>query len=168
MGYMDLGSHAQGLSTEMHFRVDRLLKDYSPKLSLRRIGESDPALAAGIRFDPPRIFGVWEEPVARGETNWVFTLADISITPAVLVRVAEADFAKISPKEKFDQFTAREQVATALRIKARNDVHAEAREEMMLAGRAMRSVGNGTARIRIGGEEVLVGDTITPVRKFIR
>lgn len=167
MGYMDLGAHAQGLTTDIQFKVDRLLKDYSPKLSLRKIGDNDPALHAGMRFNPPRLYGVWEEPVARGETNWVFTVAEISISPALLVRIAEADFAKTNPKEKFDQFMAREQVAEALRRKEQNDYHEGRRDEMMLAGKAMRRAGNGTARIRINGEEVLVGDTITPIRKFI-
>lgn len=167
MGYMDLGAHAQGLTTDMQMKVDRLLKDYSPKLSLRKIGDNDPALHAGLRFNPPRTYGVWEEPVARGETNWVFTVAEISITPALLVRVAEGDFAKTNAGQKFDQFQARQQIAEALRLKEQNDHNAERREEMILTGKAMRRAGNGTARVRINGEDVLVGDTITPVRKFI-
>lgn len=74
MKHVDLASHAYGLTTDIQRQVNQLLQDYSPKLSLRRINDSDPAYKAGIRFNPPRIYGVWEEPVDRGETNWAFTL----------------------------------------------------------------------------------------------
>ena len=87
MGYTDFNEYHFGLETEIQKRVNRILQDYNPKLSLRRIPDTDPAFMAGQKFNPPRIFGVWEDGVARGETNWVFTLAEMSIDDRVLRRI---------------------------------------------------------------------------------
>jgi len=166
MPFTDLAAHAFGLRTERQILTNQMLQDYNPKLTLRRIGERDPAFAAGQKFNPPRVLGVWEEPVARGETNWVFTLAEISVDPVrILARVAENDFSKANGKERFDRLLAFKQLEEAVKLKELNDKNQERREEMITAGKLMRR--NGTVRMKINGEDVLVGDTITPVRKFI-
>jgi hypothetical protein len=166
MKHIDLGAHALGLETEHQIRTNQMLQDYNPKLSLRRIPEQDPAAIAGRRFNPPRIFGVWEDGVARGETNWVFTLAEVSIVPdRILTRIFQNDFARTNPKEKFDLLLAQDRAAEALRMKKMVERQEESREDMIAAGKVMRR--NGTVRMQINGEEWLVGDTIRPVRTFI-
>ena len=165
MGFTDLSAHAFGLRTEMQVRINQMLQAYDPKLTLRRINTSDPAYAAGQKFTPPKEFGVWEEPVLRGETNWVFLLPESAIHGQVLVRVAENDFSRTNPHEKFNRLLAEDQFRQAGMLKDQNDKFEEKRDQMMTVGKLARR--HGAVRMKINGEDVILDDTIRPVRKFI-
>lgn len=166
MSYMDLGAHAYGLHGERQIRINQMLQEYNPKLSLRRIGENDPAFRAGQRFDPPRVLGVWEEPVERGESNWVFTLAEISVDDRILARIFENDFAKNGgAKGKYSKLLAMRQAEEYGRLKKDRDKIEERRDDMISMGKLARI--HGPVRVNINGEDLILGDTIRPVRKFI-
>lgn len=159
---MDLSGLGHGLTTEKQLHIARLLSDYDSNLSLRRIGERDPAFAAGMAYNPPRVFGVWEENVAPGQPNWVFTLAEMSIDERVLARVVENDLKRQGASEHFAKYMAVVGAAQASRLKRDADRQQERMDEMLalgeLAGRKT------TFRHHLNGQDVIIGDRIRPVR----
>lgn len=155
---------ANGLSTEPQKILDMMLRDYDPYLSLRRIPEGDPAFKAGQAFDPPRIFGVWEETSAA-TTKWVFTIPEISIlNPGeILARIVVGDSSKRTPKERMEILQASQQAAVQAKEKFWEDVRAQRREEMNFIA------SNGKSRIThtIDGEKMILGDTMRRARTHI-
>lgn len=163
---LDLTDVGHGLRTEKQLRIARMLREYNPRLSLRRIPESDPAFAAGMQFDPPRVFGVYEENVADHLPNWVFTVAEMSIDERLLARVAENDFARGGGATKmWNKFLALK-TAQELEKRARQEEIMAAREEEML-GVAKLAEKRSTFRHRINGELMQIGDTIRPIKRNV-
>ena len=154
---MDLSGLGHGLTTEKQLHIGKLLHDYDPNLSLRRIPERDPA------FRPPKVFGVWEENVAPGQTNWVFTLAEMSIDERVLARIVENDMRRQGASAQFAKMMAIQGAAAASKAKKEADQMAEREEEMIGIGRL--AARKHTFRHVLRGQQVVIGDTIRPVRK---
>lgn len=155
---------ANGLSTEPQKILDMMLRDYDHHLSLRRIPENDPAFKAGQAFDPPRIFGVWEETSAAS-TKWVFTIPEISIlNPGeIIARIVVGDATKRTPKERMEIYRASQDAADKARDKYWEDVRAQRREEMDF----IASTGKSRITHTIDGEKMIVGDTLRRARTHI-
>lgn len=159
----DLRDGQYGLTTERQFHVNHMLRDYSQgKLSLRRIAENDPAFAAGAKLNPPKMFGVWEEGVAPTETNWVFTLAEMSIDERVLARVMENDMKRMGASERMAKMMAIGRANEASTLKQRAEEMEAKREEMIGLGKIMdkKSVVTHT----IDGVKYRIGDRVVPVQ----
>lgn len=155
-----------GLTNPRHLHINQMLLDYSRgKLSLRRIPERDPAFAAGIRETPPKVFGVWEENVASDQTNWVFTLAEMSIDERVLARVMANDFERSGASERFAKLQAFEVANKASQLKKQAEMMEAREDEMRTIGRLAGQ--KSTFRHRINGEDVIIGDRIRPVRRTV-
>jgi len=153
-----------GLTNERHLHINRMLQDYSNgKLSLRRIPENDPAFAYGAKLTPPKLYGVWEERVAAGQPNWVFTLAEMSIDERVLARVMENDLSRQGVPERQAKMEALTRANEASKYKAEADRMAEREDEMLTIGRLAGK--KSTIRHRINGEDVIIGDTVRPRRR---
>lgn len=165
---INLAEHSFGLRSEAELRINRMLRDYDPNLSLRRIPEGDPAFNAGRAKTPPHTHGVWEEGVntLKGILgNWVFTLAEMSIDHRVLARIAEGDMRKHGVPEKIAKLRAHQETAELERQRAMYDIIEERREEMEAIGRMART--KSTIRHRINGEDVIIGDTVRPLRAHV-
>lgn len=156
---IDLSGSGHGLTTEKQLRINRLLQQYDPNLSLRRIPERDPA------FRPPKVFGVFEENVAPGEPNWVFTLAEYSIDERILARIRENDFKRLNAAGQWDKFaalkSAEEQVKAQQELEQRQARNDEIRDFARLADR------KSVMRHTINGEEFIIGDTVRRARTHI-
>jgi hypothetical protein len=160
----DFRDSAHGLTTERHFHINRLLMDYSPNLSLRRIAENDPAFAFGASLNPPKIYGVWEDGVASSQSNWVFTLADMSIDTRVLARIMENDMKRSGVDERKAKLVALGRAEEAGRLKQQMNRMEERREEMIGLGKLAGK--KSTIRHTFAnGEKVIIGDRIEPVTK---
>lgn len=120
----DLRGYGHGLETETQRDVDRLLNDYDPNLSLRRIPERDPA------FTPEKPFGVYEEGTL-GVSPWVFTLAPYACDERVLARVAAGDMAKRGVREDMAKTQANALAAQAWRDRQRAVEQQERTDEML-------------------------------------
>ena len=156
----DLSGMAHGLTTERQLHIHRLLQEYDPNLSLRRIPERDPA------FRPPRVFGVYEEHVGPGQPHWVFTLAEYSIDERILARVRENDFQRLGgAKGAWDKFMALKTAQEESRKKAELERQLEREEQMLAIGRM--SDKKSTVRHIINGEEYIIGDTLRRPRTHI-
>ena len=160
----DFRDSAHGLTTERHFHINRMLMDYSPKLSLRRIAENDPAFAAGAKLNPPKIYGVWEDNVSAGQPNWVFTLADMSIDTRVLARIMENDMKRVGVDERKAKLIALGRAEEAGRLKLQADRMEERREEMIGLGK-LAGKKNTIRHTFADGQKVIIGDRIEPVTK---
>ena len=159
----DFRDSAYGLTTEQQFHVNRMLQDYSNgKLSLRRIAESDPAFKFGAKLNPPKVFGVWEDGVAPGEPNWVFTLAEMSIDHRVLARIMENDMKRMGADERIAKRMALGRAAEASKLKHQAEEMEARREEMVSLGKIMdkKSVVTHT----IGGVKYRIGARLEPVK----
>lgn len=157
-----------GLTTERQFHINRMLRDYNPKLSLRRIPETDPAFREGMRMNPPKVFGVWEEGVSSDVPNWVFTLAEMSLDQRVLARIMENDMSRVDGDARMNKFLALQRSEEASKLKKQMEVDEARRDEMLWIGRQGKYGTKTTVRHRINGEDVILGDTIRPVRTKIR
>jgi hypothetical protein len=157
--------HAYGLTTEPQRLLNKMLQDFDPYLSLRRIPEGDPAFLAGRAFDPPRTFGVWEETSAAS-TKWVFTIPEISIQNpgGVLARVAAGDMSKLSPAQKIQLLRDANQAAELGRQKANEEKMAERREQALFIASSRKS----RLRHTLNGEEVVIDSHgIHPARNHV-
>lgn len=164
---LDLSEHALGLTTDRLRHVHHLLNDYDPNLSLRRIPDGDPILAWAMAQDPPRRFGVWEASVDRSVvdriSNWVFTIAEQNIDDRVFARVLEGDFTRHGASELMAKKIAFDQ-ATELSAKRKFiQTQEERRDQMMFIGQSKQSV----LRMKIHGEDVVIGDDVRAVRTHI-
>lgn len=155
----DLSGMQHGLTTERQLHIHRLLQDYDPNLSLRRIPERDPA------FRPPKVFGVYEEHVGPGQPNWVFTLAEYSIDERILARVRENDFRRLNADGQWDRLMALKAAQDESRRKAQAEVQLERDNEMRAIGRMAAE--KSSFRHTINGEEFIVGDTLRRPRTHI-
>ncbi len=163
---VSLSGMGHGLTTEKQLHINQMLVDYSGgKLSLRRIPESDPAFRYGMQLTPPKIFGVYEENVAAGQPNWVFTLAEMSIDERVLARIIENDLSRGGADAHRAKFEAFERAQQASKLKAHAEMMEEREDEMLTIGRLAAK--KHTFRHRIGGEDVIIGDTIRPARRAL-
>lgn len=159
----DFRDSAYGLSTERQFHINRMLQDYSRgKLSLRRIAETDPAFKAGMQMNPPKVFGVWEEGVAPGETNWVFTLAEMSIDERVLARVMENDMKRMGAPERMAKLIAIGRANEASKLKRDAEIMEARREEMIGLGKIMEK--KSVVRHTINGQKVRIGARVEAVK----
>lgn len=156
--------HEQGLITEPQRFLNQLLREYDPYLSLWRIPESDPAFAAGMQFDPPRVFGIREETSAA-ETKWVFTIPEISIQnpAAIIARVAAGDMTKFDPAKKMQLLQDSARAVELAKQKRYEEQLAERREEMLF----IASTGKSSIRHKMNGEDLILGDEVRRVRSHI-
>lgn len=161
----DLTGIEYGLTTERMLHINAILHDYDRNLSLRRIPADDPAAVYGATLNPPKLYGVYEENVAPGQPNWVFTLAEMSIDERVIARVMENDLAREGMSVKVAKQQAIMRAQEASRLKVDMDRNAERREEQLFIGRAVDS--NKAVRMNLEGRDVIIGDTIRPAREFI-
>lgn len=138
-----------GLTTQMQRRVDQLLRDYSPRLSLRRIPESDPW------FIPEEPFGVYEEGVQSDQMSpWVFRVSEASIDERILAYIVEADFTKQGVPARMAKLKALELAQAAARGAAFEEQQAAQAEEASHLLKTM--LRRGSARHRIDGESVIM------------
>lgn len=158
----DFRDSAYGLTTERQFHINRMLQDYSPKLSLRRIPDGDPAFKEGMRHNPPKVFGVWEENVADGLPNWVFTLAEMSIDERVLARIMENDMAVVGGDRRMAKYQALERANKASQLKQQAEIMAAKEEEMLGLGKIMEK--KSVVHHTIDGVKYRIGDRLTPIQ----
>jgi len=165
-----LDEHAYGLDDERLVRIHRLLNDYDPNLSLRAIPPGDPIApwAAQQGHD----YGVYESGVAHSAehhggnmTNWVFTLAKHEVDDRVIARVLEADFRRNGVEERIARHKAHEEATKLSQLRALMDKQEARRDEMLALGEMSRH--KATIRHKIHGEDVIIGDTVRPLRTHI-
>lgn len=138
-----------GLTTQIQRRVNQLLRDYSPRLSLRRIPEADPW------FLPEEPFGVYEEGVQSDSMSpWVFRVAEGSIDERILAYIVEADFTKHGVPEREARRRALELAQGAAREAQQQEQQAAQAEEATHLLKTM--LRRGSARHRIDGESVIM------------
>jgi hypothetical protein len=159
---VDLSAAGYGLRTEKQLHINRMLMDLTKgKLSLRRIPEQDPAFAAGMAQNPPKVFGVYEENVASDQSPWVFTLAEMSIDERIIARVLEGDFSRNSAAVQFEKakaFAEAQRLSGLLALKEKED---ERREEMLAIGKLAGK--RHTFTHRIGDELYEIGERVRKI-----
>lgn len=161
---LDLTDLGHGLTSEKHLFIARLVREFDPNLSLRRMRDSDPMYAHAMSFDPPRIFGVWEEHVGPGHPNWVFIIPESAVDERVIARLYENDFRRLGgAKGASTKLLAMHAANERAKRKAHGELMAERREEML--GIAELAAKKNAFRHRINGEDVIIGETIRPVRE---
>lgn len=159
----DFRDSAYGLTNERQHHINGMLRDYSKgKLSLRRIAENDPAFQAGMRLNPPKVFGVWEDGVAPGEPNWVFTLAEMSIDERVLARIMENDMKRMGASDRMAKMMAIGRANEASKLKREAEIMAARREEMVGLGKIMEK--KSVVTHIIDGVKYRIGDRLVPVK----
>lgn len=163
--YVDLAEHAYGITTDQQRHINQLLQDYDPNLSLRRIPENDPAFAAGMRKNPPEIYGVYEEGLRGASTPWVFTVAEMSIDDRILARVVAGDMSKRSGPELNAIRIAAHQAGRQRAEQEERTKLEEMQEEML--GLARLGASKSTIRHEIDGEMKVISDTIRSGKTFI-
>lgn len=152
--FRDLG---YGLTSEREFLTNKLVHDYDPRLSFRRIPEGDPYYTA----ENP--WGVWEEGVAPGLSPWAFTVNYCD--DRVIARLIEADLLREGASERIARIEAMNRASEASKMRQQLDEMEARREEM--EGVARLATSRTTIRHRINGEDVIIGDKIRPVRSTI-
>lgn len=148
-----------GLDSPVFKRINEILRDIDPRLSLRRIPEGDPA------FRPPKTMGVYEEGVVeRGAvTPWVLTIEPEFVDERLIARVMAGDMSKMAPGERMAALKAARDIAQA-KIKAEwEEERARRREEILF----IASGGKNTIRHKIGGETVILSDEVRSPRTHV-
>lgn len=148
----DLRGYGHGLETEQQRDVDRLLNDYDPNLSLRRIPERDPA------FRPEKPFGVYEEGTL-GVTPWVFTLAGYACDQRVLARIAAGDMAKRGVREDMAKQQAEALAAQAWDDRQRAMQAQDRHDEMLSVAKLGERYSRFTMRNPLTGERMVVDNS---------
>lgn len=165
-----LDEHALGLDHPDLVRIHRLINDYDPNLSLRVIPPGDPIREWASQQSPPRDYGVWENNVdtsgfGGGLSNWVFTIARAQIDERTFARVLEADFRRRGVPERMAKLKAFDAAQDLSRKRGLMEKFEERREEMIGLGALARN--KSTLRHTIRGEDVIIGDTVRPVRTHV-
>lgn len=148
----DFRGYGHGLETEQQRDVDRLLNDYDPNLSLRRIPERDPA------FRPEKPFGVYEEGTL-GVTPWVFTLAGYACDQRVLARIAAGDMAKRGVREDMAKQQAEALAAQAWDDRQRAMQAQDRHDEMLSVAKLGERYSRFTMRNPLTGERMVVDNS---------
>lgn len=151
MGYVDFAERAYGLDTEMKRRVNQMLHDYDPKLSLRRIPADDPW------FDPAKPYGVWEDGVnTAAVANWVTSVPESEIDHRLVAIIIEGDMKRVGVPERqarLKAFAAAQQLA-----RAKEDAERDAERADMMRTMAAISKGKHAIRVDIDGELMIFSD----------
>ena len=137
-----------GLTTEKHKRINEMLRELDPRLSLRMIPERDPA------FNPPKTMGVWEDDVKNGLTNWVLTIEPEHVDARLVARVAAGDMSKLSPAQRIELLKRVKQAEHDLMEAAYAEKMAQRKEEMLFIASARQ----GSVRHTIDGEDRIISD----------
>lgn len=157
---VDFNDIANGLTTEKQRHIAQMVRDASGGLlELKRIPEGDPA------FRPPHVYGVYERNVAAGLSHWVFTLMEMSIDERVVARVLENDMRRHGANEKMAKYLAFENANKASELKVQAEKMAEREDEMKTIGKLAGK--HSAFRHTINGQDVIIGDTIRPVRRHL-
>jgi hypothetical protein len=158
---IDLRQHAFGLDTEAQRHVDRLLRDYDPNLSLRRVPPTFPA------FRPDQPFGVYEEGIRGYQSPWVFFLSEAQIDHRVLARIVENDMHRDGnhAKDKMQSLVAAKQAEAASKALYRMEQDEQRTDEMRVLAKIAST--QQVVRHRIGGELVRIGDEITTGKTYV-
>lgn len=160
---IDLTDAGFGLTSERHLFIARLVREFDPNLSLRRIQSSDPQFPHAMSFNPPREFGIWEENVGPGHPNWVFLVPESAVDERIVARLYENDFKRLGGAEGAStKLLAMHTAHERAKLKAHEEMMAERREEML--GVAELAAKKNSFRHTIAGREVIIGDTVRPVR----
>lgn len=146
-----------GLVDVKHLRINEMLHDLDPQLSLRVIPERDPA------YRPPKTMGVYEEGTQGAASPWVFTLAPEHVDERVVARVAAGDMSKLSPAEKMELLKKANQLALERDRKELAEKQAQRREEMLFIASSKKS----TIRHKIDGETKILSDEIRSPRTYV-
>lgn len=154
---LNLQEHAWGLDNDAARRVNEMIQEHYPRLSLRRIPENDPY------FTPQKPWGVYEEGVAGGLPPWVFSVSDYALDARILARLFENDMSRSEVRNrKMEALFAAQQ---ADQKKAWEEEQAARRDEMLTFLAAARH--RNYVTMNVDGDKVKVGDTTEHVRKFI-
>jgi hypothetical protein len=151
MGYTNFAERAYGLDTEMKRRVNEMLHDYDPKLSLRRIPADDPW------FDPQKPYGVWEDGVnTAAVANWVTSVPESEIDHRLVAIIIEGDMKRVGVPER----QARLKAFAASQQLARAKEQAEIDEQRADVIRTVAALAKGKHGIRldVNGELMIFSD----------
>jgi hypothetical protein len=147
---IDFAEHAYGLDTEEARRLNEMIREHYPNLSLRRIPPTDPF------FTPEKPYGVWEDTVVLGSgmSNWVFALSPYSLDHRVLARLFENDMSRgVVANRKWEALAAAEEDS---RRKAWQAKHEEAQDEMLTFLNAARH--RNYVTMTVDGDKLKIGD----------
>lgn len=154
---LNLVEHAWGLDNDAARRVNEMIQEHYPRLSLRRVPESDPA------FDPRKPWGVYEEGVRGGLPPWVFMVGEYSLDHRILARLFENDNSRATVRNRtMESLFAAEQ---ASQQKARADEMEQRRDEALQLALALK--GKNYVRMEVDGDKLMIGDDIRRTRTFI-
>ena len=148
-----------GLDSPAFKRINEILHDIDPRLSLRRIEPGDPA------FRPPKTMGVYEEGVVQNGavTPWVLTIEPEFVDERLIARVLAGDMSKMRPGERMEKLRQAREIAQA-KIKAEwEEEKARRREEILF----IASGGRNSIRHKINGEDVILSDEVRSPRTHV-
>jgi hypothetical protein len=147
---IDLSEHAFGLDNENARRLNEMIRERYPNLSLRRIPSYDPF------FTPEKPWGIWEDTVTLGSgmANWVFSISEYGLDARVLARLYENDMSRgVVANRKWEALA---QAEADSRRKAMDEKHAEAQDEMM--GFLLAARHRNYVNMTVDGDKVKIGD----------
>jgi len=170
MGYIDLGAHAAGLDSERLRYYGKLIDEMYPEVELRRIPHDDRIMPWAAAQNPPHEFGIWERNVGTHAfggvlSNWVFTFAEASVDDRIIARLLEADMRRQGASERVAKVEAQRRTKIATEQATFMRKFEERREEMIALGEMAGR--KDTIRHKIGGEDVIISDTLRPVRRTV-
>ncbi len=156
--HLNLEQHANGIDSPELALIDKAVRAYHYSLSLRRVQPSDPD------FTPSMPWGIWEENVGPGQSNWVFMVPPGALTlENVLGRIRAGDMVK----EGADPRAARhEAMAMAAQVAERaryQDMMEQRRDEMVFVGKTPKS----SIRMKINGEDRIIDSEARSPRTYI-
>ncbi len=145
---LNLAEHAYGLDREDARRVNEMVQEHYPNLSLRRIPENDPF------FTPEKPWGIYEETAVAGQPKWVFALSDYSLDHRVLARLFENDMSRpeVAGRTMESLFAAEE----ASRQKWRQEQQEQRNDEMLQF--LLAAQGKNYMTMTVDGDRMKFGD----------
>jgi hypothetical protein len=148
---LNLADHAYGLDFEPAIRLNEMIRERYPNLSVRRIPESDPF------FTPEKPWGIWEDTaitLGTGQSNWVFALSPYSLDHRVLARLYENDLSRgVVANRKWEALAAAENDA---RQKLWQEQQDQRKDEML--GFLMAARHRNYVRMTVDGDKLRIGD----------
>lgn len=145
-----------GLTTAKQVHINRIIKEYDPHLSLRRVPQNDPAYKPGEAE-----FGIFEEGVHASQRPWAFLVGEQSVDERLLARVMEADMTRQGVPARMAKFMAIQKAAEQAKLDADRERIEERTEEMV--GVAKMGDRTGDFTHTINGRKYRIGDMLRPV-----
>lgn len=147
---LNLAEHAYGLDNEAAIRLNEMIRQAYPNLSLRRIPDSDPF------FTPEKPWGVWEDTVLRtgAQSNWVFAVSGYSLDHRVLARLYENDMSRSEVRNrKWEALAQAEHDAKQKHWEEELERRNDEALQFLLAAR-----GKNYLTMNVDGDRVKIGD----------